>query len=166
MLKFNIYITCISILKYNKKGKLTSIENNTHCWYETVFMPLCSSAGLTIWQKRHMPRAPRFWGPRASLFYFFPEFFVPCFSAGPKQCARAGPQRAQVPQKTRSLKKSTPNVFFLFPVLVFQRGAPKSPRSPENVIGPQNLKIEAQSAGPQTIFLFPVLARDPNSAGP
>ena len=51
------------------------------------------SAGLTIWQKRHMPRAPRFWGPRASLFYFFSEFFVFCFSAGPKQCARAGPQR-------------------------------------------------------------------------
>jgi hypothetical protein len=43
MLKFNIYITCISILKYNKKGKLTSIKNNTHCWYETVFMPLCST---------------------------------------------------------------------------------------------------------------------------
>ena len=40
-----------------------------------------------------------------------------------------------------------------------QCGAPKSPKSPENVIGPK-------SAGPQTIFLFPVLARDPNSAGP
>ena len=85
----------------------------------------------------------RFWGPRACSLVFFTEVFVPCFSAGPKQCASAGPQRAQVPQKTRGPKKSAPNVFFLFPVLVFQRGAPKSPRSPENVIGPQNLKMEA-----------------------
>jgi hypothetical protein len=30
MLKFNIYITCIAILKYNKKGKLTSIKNNIY----------------------------------------------------------------------------------------------------------------------------------------
>jgi hypothetical protein len=28
-------------------------------------LPMTGSAGLTIWQKRHMPRAPRFWGPRA-----------------------------------------------------------------------------------------------------
>ena len=97
-----------------------------------------------------MPRAPRFWGPRASLFYFF----VPCFSAGSKQCASAGPQRAQVPLKTRGRKTSVPNVFFLFPVLVFQRGAPKSPRSPENVIGPQDLKIEApKCVGPNDLFV-------------
>ena len=30
--------------------------------------------------------------PRFSLL-FFSEFFVFCFSAGPKQCARVGPQR-------------------------------------------------------------------------
>ena len=30
MLKFNIYITCISILKYNKKGKLTSIKTRSY----------------------------------------------------------------------------------------------------------------------------------------
>ena len=30
--------------------------------------------------------------PRFSLL-FFSEFFVSCFSTGPKQCARAGPQR-------------------------------------------------------------------------
>jgi hypothetical protein len=92
-----------------------------------------SSAGLTIWQKRHMPRAPRFWGPRACSLVFFTEVFVPCFSAGPKQCASAGPQRAQVPQKTRGPRKLGPNGFFLFPVLVFQRGAPKSPRSSETL---------------------------------
>jgi hypothetical protein len=60
--------------------------------------------------------APRFWGPRASLFYFFSEFFVPCFSAGPKQCASARPQRTQVPQKTRGPKKSArPKCFHFVP---------------------------------------------------
>ena len=81
-------------------------------------------------------------------------FFVPCFSAGSKQCASAGPQRAQVPQKTRGPKTSAPYVLFLFPVLVFQRGAPKSPRSPENVIGPHDLKIEApKCGGPNDLFV-------------
>ena len=56
---------------------------------------------------------------------------------------QSGAPNCLSPQKTRGPKKSTPNVFFLFPVLVFQRGAPKSARSPENVIGPQNLKMEA-----------------------
>ena len=87
------------------------------------------SAGLTIWRRSgicHGHRPALLGAPRYSLL-FFSEFFVPCFSAGPKQCASTGPQRAQVPQKTRGPKKSSPNVFFLFPVLVFQRGAPKSP---------------------------------------
>ena len=128
---------------------------------------LTHSAGLTIWQKRHMPRAPRFWGPRASLFYFFPEFFVPCFSAGHKQCARAGPKSPSSPENSRP-QKIDPKRFLFVPCFSVSARGPKEPklRSPENVIGPQNLKIEAQSAGPQTIFLFPVLARDPNSAGP
>ena len=109
-----------------------------------------SSAGLTIWQKRHMPRAPRFWGPRAYSLLFPPEFFVPCFSAGPKQCASAGPQRAQVPQKMRGPKlnlkseapeSGAPNVFF-FPCFSVSAGVPKGPRSPKT-LGPQNLKIVA-----------------------
>ena len=45
MLKYNIYSTCISILKYNKRRMLTTIKNITHCWYKTVFMLLCS----TVW---------------------------------------------------------------------------------------------------------------------
>ena len=63
------------------------------------------------------------------------------------------------PQKTRGPKKSTPNVFFLFPVLVFQRGAPKSPRSPENVIGPQNLKMEDPKVRSPKRFFFSLFQR-------
>ena len=103
--------------------------------------------------------------PRFSPLYFFSDFFVPCFSAGPKQCASAGPQRAQVPQKTRGPKKSAPNVFFLFPVLVFQRGAPKSPRSPENVIGPQNLKMEAPKCGAPNDFFVPCFSAGSKQRG-
>jgi hypothetical protein len=41
---------------------------------------------------------------------------------------------------------------------VYQRGTPKSPRSPENV-RPQNLKIEAAMSGAPNVFLFPVLGK-------
>jgi hypothetical protein len=97
--------------------------------------------------------------PRFSLL-LFSEFFVPCFSAGPMQTIRqCGAPKSPSPPKNSRPPKIGPKRFHLFLVLVFQRGAPNSPKSPENVIGPK-------SAGPQTIFLFPVLARDPNSAGP
>ena len=79
-----------------------------------------------------MPRAPRFWGPRAYSLLFFPHFFSPCFSARLKQCAI----------------KLDPDGFFCS---MFQRGAPKSSRSPENV-WPQNLKIEAPNSRAQNGF--------------
>ena len=60
----------------------------------------------------------------------------------------------QISAGHRKYMFSAPYVFFLFPVLVFQRGAPKSPRSPENVIGPQDLKIEApKCGGPNDLFV-------------
>jgi hypothetical protein len=44
MLKYNIYITCISILKYNKRGMLTTLKiAHIVGICETVFMPLCST---------------------------------------------------------------------------------------------------------------------------
>ena len=104
-------------------------------------------------------------GPRFSLLFFLSEFFVPCFSAGPKQCTSAMPQRAQVAQKTRGPPKSAPYVFFLFLVLVFQCGAPNSPRSPENVIGPQNLKIEASKRGAPNDFFVPCFSAGSKQRG-
>jgi hypothetical protein len=40
-------------------------------------VPIVTSTGLTIWQKRYMPWAPRFQGARTYSF----RFFVPCFDA-------------------------------------------------------------------------------------
>jgi hypothetical protein len=77
---------------------------------------------------------------------------------------RSPTEPMQVPQKTQGPKERGPKRF-LFPVSVFQREAPKSPRSPENV-RPQNVKIEAPKSGAPNGFLFPVSARDPKSVGP
>jgi hypothetical protein len=57
------------------------------------------SAGLTIWQKRHMPRAARFWGPRASLFYFFLNFLFPVSARGPNSAPVRGPKEPKSPRK-------------------------------------------------------------------
>ena len=116
------------------------------------------SAGLTIWQKRHMPRAPRFWGPRAYSLLFFPEFFCSMFQCETQTVRQCGalessspPENARAPKfKKRGPIKLGPNVF-LFPVSVFQRGAPKSPRSSEN-IRTQNLKIEVPNSRAQNVF--------------
>jgi hypothetical protein len=114
------------------------------------------SAGLTIWQKRHMPRAPRFWGPRAYSLLFPPEFFVLCFIAGPKWCASAGPKEPKFPRKReapkfkkRGPKERGPKRFFRS---LFQRGGPNSPSATENA-RPKNLKRE----GPKGI-LFPAVS--------
>ena len=96
-----------------------------------------------------------FGGPALTLFYFFLNFLFPVLSRSTISALVRDPKEPiQVPRKTS-----------LFPVSVYQRGTPKSPRSPENV-RPQNFKIEAAMSGAPNGFLFPVSARDPNSAGP
>ena len=107
---------------------------------------------------------PALLGAPRLLSSIFSEFFVPCFRAGAKQCASAGPQRD--PQKTLGPKiyksgapKNGPQTFFFS---VFNSG-PEEPKVPRN-IGPQNLKIEAPKSGApksgapksgaQTVFFF------------
>ena len=97
---------------------------------------------------------PALLGAPRLLSSIFSEFFVPCFRAGAKQCASAGPQRD--PQKTLGPKiyksgapKNGPQTFFFS---VFNSG-PEEPKVPRN-IGPQNLKIEAPKSGAQTGFFF------------
>ena len=105
------------------------------------------------------PRA--FGGPAPTLFYFFLNFLFPVLSRSPISALVRDPKEPiQVLRKTQGPKR-----FSLFPVSVYQRATPKSPRSQENV-RPQNLKIEAAMSGAPNGFLFPVSARDPNSAGP
>ena len=97
-----------------------------------------SSAGLTIWQKRHMPRAPRFCCPRAYSLLFFSEFFGSMFQYEIQTVRHCGalkspfnpPENARAPKfKKRVPIKLGPNGF----CSQFQRGGPKSPRSSENI---------------------------------
>ena len=94
-----------------------------------------------------------------------------CFSAEPKQSASAGPQRAQVHQnlKREVSKIGAPNVFPLFQCFSAgpkQCGGPKSPRSLEKCQTSKFKNIDTKERSPKLVFLFPVSARDPNSAGP
>jgi hypothetical protein len=94
-----------------------------------------------------------------------------CFSAGPKQSASAWPQRAQVHQnlKSETSKIGAPNVFPLFQCFSAwpkQCGGPKSPRSLEKCQTSKFKNLDTKERSPKPVFLFPVSARDPNSAGP
>ena len=66
------------------------------------------------------------------------------------------------PKSTR--KREAPNAF-LYPVSVFQRGHQRA-QGPQKTSGPRIKNSRPQRTGPQTVFLFPVSGRDPNSAGP
>ena len=112
------------------------------------------SAGLTIWQKRHMPQAPRFWGPRASLFYFFLIFLFPVSARGPNSAPVRGPKEPKSPRNSRP-QKIGPKCFLFVPCFCVSARGPKEPRSPENVIGPQDLKIEAPKCGVPNDFFVP-----------
>jgi hypothetical protein len=115
-----------------------------------------NSAGLTIWQKRHMPRARAFGGSSLTLFYFS-RFFGSLFQRGAQTVRRVrdskepkSPRKREAPKfKKRGPKKRVPKRFF--PVSVLRRGAPKGPRSPENV-RLQKLKIKAPKSGAHTVF--------------
>ena len=92
-------------------------------------------------------RAPRL------LSSIFPRIFYSLLVVsvrGPKE-----------PKSTR--KREVPNAF-LYPVSVFQRGHQRA-QGPQKTSGPRIKKSRPQRAGPQTVFLFPVSGRDPNSAG-
>ena len=131
------------------------------------------NAGLTVWQKRHMPRARAFWSSALTVFYFFPNFFgfmLQCEIQTVRQCGAlkspSPPENARAPKfKKRGPIKLGPNVF-LFPVSVFQRGAPKSPRSSVRKRQAPKFKNRGPNSRVETVFLFPVSAQDPNSAGP
>ena len=115
-----------------------------------------------------MPRAPRFWGPRAfggpalTLLYFFRIFLFPVSARGPKE--PKSPRKREAPKsKKQGPKKRGPKRFFplfqcfsVFSVSaysVFQRGAPKSPE----YVRPQDLKIEAPQSGASNGFFLPCL---------
>ena len=123
-----------------------------------------TSAGLTIWQKRHMPRAPRFWGPRAfgaprfSLLFFFLKFCF-LFKCGAQTVRQSGAPKSLGPPENSWPQKIDPKRFLFVPCFSVSARGPKERKVPRKRYRPPKFKR------PQTIFLFPVLARDPNSAG-
>ena len=98
---------------------LTHVSNAPH------FIILSSSAGLTIWQKRHMPRAPRL--PSSILF---PNFLFPVSARGPNSAPVRGPKEPKSPRK-REAPKVGPQTFFCS---LFQRKAQRA-RGPQKTSG-------------------------------
>ena len=109
----------------------TQSQTQLHCNY---------SAGLTIWQKRHMPALL---GARAHSLLFFPNFLFPVSARAPKSGApnvpppvfsvsARGPKEPKVPRKmskTSKFKNLDPKErgpkrgFFLCLALSFKRGS-------------------------------------------
>jgi hypothetical protein len=126
---------------------------------------LCSgfqcSAGLTIWQKRHMPRAPRFWGPRAALilFYVFRNF-CSLFHRGAQTVRQCGAPKSLSPPENARPQRAGPQTVFSFPVTV---RAPKSPTVPQKTRAQKFKKRGPHS--PQTgFFLFQCFSAGPQRA--
>jgi hypothetical protein len=118
-------------------------------------------------QRAQVPQNFKSEAPKSGAPTCFFSMFQ-CFSAGPKQSASAGPQRAQVHQnlKSEASKIGAPNVFPLFQC--FSAG-PKQcggPKSQEKCQTSKFKNLDTKERRPKPVFLFPVSARDPNSAGP
>ena len=115
-----------------------------------------------------MPRAPRFWGPRAYSLLFFRIFLFHLSVRDPNSAPVRGHKGAikssNPPENARAIKfkkrgpiKLGPNVFV--PCFSVSARGPKEPKVLRKSQAPKFKK-------PETGFLFPVSAQDPNSAGP
>jgi hypothetical protein len=98
--------------------------------------------------------------PRFSLCFLFKRGAQTVRQSGaPKSLSP--PENGSRPQKIDSKR------FIFVPCFSVSARGPKEPKVLRKRYRPPKFKKwRPQSAGLQTIFLFPVLARDPNSAGP
>ena len=119
-----------------------------------VVVPVKCSAGLTIWQKRHMPRAPRFWGPRAfggPALLGAPRFWGPRAFGGPALLGAPrfwGPRAFGGPALLGAPRFWGPRAslfYFFLNFFVSARGpnsaperGPKEPKSPRKLEAPKN----------------------------
>ena len=97
---------------------------------------------------------PALLGAPRLLSSIFPRIFYSLLAVSVR-----GPKEPKSPRKREALNA------FLYPVSVFQRGHQRA-QGPQKTSGPRIKKSRPQRAGPQTVFLFPVSGRDPNSARP
>jgi hypothetical protein len=105
-----------------------------------------------------------------TLFYFSRIFLFHVSVRDPNSAPVRGPKEPKSSRKREApkFKKRGPIKLGpkLFPVSVFQRGAPKSPRSSVRKRQAPKFKNRGPNSRVETVFLFPVSAQDPNSAGP
>ena len=116
-------------------------------WIQYCFQ--CRITAVTIWQKRHMPRAPRFWGPRAYSLLFPPRVFCSLFHRGAQQCASAEPQRAQVPRS----QKAGPQTVFFVPCFIVSARGPKEPKVRKKRQAPKLKNRGPKERGPKRFFV-------------
>jgi hypothetical protein len=125
-----------------------------------------NSAPVRGAQRAQIPQNLKSEAPKSGPQTFFFCSLFQCFSTGPKQSASAGPQRAQVKPKfkKRGSKKRGPKRFP--PVSVFQRGAPKSPRSPERRQTSKFKNLDPKERGPKRVFFLCFSAGSQRVQGP
>ena len=119
-----------------------------------------------------MPRAPRFWGPRAYSPLFLFRFFGSLFQRGAQTVRRVrdskepkSPRKREAPKfKKRGPKKRGPKRF-LSCFSASARG-PKRPKVCRKRQAPKFENRGRKERGPTRFFVPPVSARDPNSTGP
>ena len=96
--------------------------------------------------------------PRFSLLFFFLKFCF-LFKRGAQTVRQSGAPKSLGPPENSWPQKIDPKRFLFVPCFSVSARGPKERKVPRKRYRPPKFKR------PQTIFLFPVLARDPNSAG-
>ena len=104
-----------------------------------------------------MPRAPRFWGPRAYSLLFPPEFLFPVLSRGRISALVRDLKEPKPPENARP-----PKVCFV-PCFSASARGPKEPKVPRKRQAPKFKNRGAMSGAPNG-FLFPVSARGPKES--
>jgi hypothetical protein len=113
--------------------------------------------------------APKSEAPKSGAPNGFFLFHVSVFQRGPQTVRQCGAPKSPSPPKfkKRGLKNRNPKRFS--PVSARgpnSAGAPKSPRSLEKCQTSKFKNLDTKEHSPKPVFLFPVSARDPNSAWP
>ena len=96
---------------------------------------------------------PRFWGPHASLFYFFSEFFLFLFQRGAQTVRQSGAPKSLSPPENSRPQKIDPKRFLFVPCFSVSARGPKEPKVPRKRYRPPKFKNGGPKArGPKRFF--------------
>jgi hypothetical protein len=84
--------------------------------------------------------APRFWGPRASLFYFFSWIFCFLFQRGAQTVRQSGAPKSLSPPENLRPQKIGPKRFLFVPCFSVSARGPKEPKVPRKRYRPPKFK--------------------------